>query len=174
MAEKVIQFWFEELTIDDWSLGPGDMVLSKVRLDHIGHFSIIWIVYLYLLYIYCNIWQPLAWFHMVVVAFVTKRILFSHESISWNKQPGNKATHDYMNPKILDFKSSHSKRLAQWKYRARLSRFRQSHILDDRIRKEFGVGSPSCGRETEGVFSPPLSPGASCPSGWRGIGWMGT
>lgn len=59
MAEKVIQFWFEELTIDDWSLGPGDMVLSKVGLDHIGHSSI-WIVYLFILFIiYCNIWHAL-------------------------------------------------------------------------------------------------------------------
>ena len=29
-------------------------------------------------------------------------------------------------------------------------------------------------RNAERGFSPPLSPGASCPSGWRGIGWMGT
>ena len=167
----MIQFWFEELTIDDWSLGPGDMVLSKVGLDHIGHSSI-WIVYSFILFIiYC------ATFGMH--SFVTKRILFSHESISWNKQPGNKGNPQLTlgTPKFLTLNPVTAKATVTCTMEI------QSPALKVPSKSYPGRPDPErvwrresklWQRNAERGFSPPLSPGASCPSGWRGIGWMGT
>lgn len=146
------------------------MVLSKVGLDHIGHSSI-WIVYLFILFIvYCNIWHALFCDQKDTVQ--TREYLL--EQTAWEQ--GNPQL-TLGTPKFLTLNPVTAKATVTCKMEM------QSPALKVPSKSYPGRPDPErvwrresklWQRNAERGFSPPLSPGASCPSGWRGIGWMGT